>query len=53
MICFEVVVNCEKLCTAGIRDIGVLTATISCIESRSHSNDMAPFWDWIARPGLN
>lgn len=42
MICFEVVVDGEKLCTAGVGDVGVLTATISWVENPNPSHDVGP-----------
>jgi hypothetical protein len=38
MICFEVEVNSEKVCTAGIGEFGVLTSCITWVNTRERSS---------------
>ncbi|MGH9907867.1 MAG: hypothetical protein ACRD8U_20045 [Pyrinomonadaceae bacterium] len=38
MICFQIDVNNETVCTAGIGEFGVLTATISWVQNRDQTS---------------
>jgi hypothetical protein len=48
VICFQIEINDEKVCTAGIGEFGVLTATLAWVRNRDAANQNAQVTSGIA-----